>query len=47
MASSWGRSVQCPAALLLLLLPLRTWQVEVHYIHWNASNPGFSKRGGY
>ena len=39
----------CPAAaaLLLLLLPLRTWQVEVHYIHWNASNPDFSQHGGF
>ena len=37
----WGRSVLGPAALVLLL-PLSTLQVEVHYIHWNASNPRFS-----
>merc|ERR550539_2195083 len=42
MTSSWGRS-----AALLLMLPLSTWQVEVHYIHWNASNPHFqSSEGG-
>ena len=41
MTSSWGRS-----AALLLLLPLSTWQVEVHYIHWNASNPRFSSQTG-
>ena len=45
MASSWGRRVLGPAALLLLL-PLSTWQVEVHYIHWNASNPRFSSDSG-
>ena len=45
MASSWGRRVLGPAALLLLL-PLSTWQVEVHYIHWNASNTRFSSDSG-
>ena len=41
----WGRSVLVPAALLLLL-PLSALQVEVHYIHWNASNPRFSSPTG-
>ena len=40
-----GRSVIGPAALILLL-PLSTLQVEVHYIHWNASNPRFSSDSG-
>jgi hypothetical protein len=44
-ATVWSGVVSHVAATLLLLvhfLPPGTSQVEVHYIHWNASNPIFN-----